>query len=105
MLEAAKLACTYVSGKSKDDFLRDTQCQDAVVHRLVIIGEAARHVSEETRSSLSGLPWAAIVGMRNLMIHEYDAVDLEAVWDTVQNNLIPLIKAIEPHVPPREAGT
>jgi uncharacterized protein with HEPN domain len=57
MLEAAKLARTYVSGKSKDDFLRDIQCQDAVVHRLVIIGEAARRVSEETRSSLSSLPW------------------------------------------------
>ena len=105
MLEAAKLARSYVSGKTKDDFLRDIQCQDAVVHRLVIIGEAARRVSEETRSSLSSLPWTRIIGMRNLMIHRYDAVDLEVVWDTVENNLNPLINAIEPHMPPRETGS
>ena len=83
MLEAAKLARGYVSGKSKDDFFRDCQCQDAVIRRREIIGEAARRVSEQTRSSLSSLPRAAIIGTRNLVIHEYDAVDLEVVWDPV----------------------
>jgi uncharacterized protein with HEPN domain len=48
MLEAAKLARAYIHGKSKEHFLRDSQCQDAVVRRLEIIGEAARRVSEQT---------------------------------------------------------
>jgi len=104
MLEAAKLARAYIHGKSKEDFFRDSQCQDAIVHRLEIIGEAARRVSEQTRSTLSSLAWPAIIGMRNFMIHEYDAVDLEVVWDTVQNNLTTLINAIEPYVPPPETG-
>jgi len=47
ILEAAKLALAYVSGKSKDEFLKDTQCQDAVIRRLEIIGEAARRISDK----------------------------------------------------------
>ncbi|MHB0877441.1 MAG: HepT-like ribonuclease domain-containing protein [Anaerolineae bacterium] len=95
ILSAAKLARTYVRDKSRDDFLADTQCQDAVVRRLEIIGEAARRVSSEARASLPELPWHAMIGMRNLMIHEYDEVDLEVVWATVQNRLPALIGALE----------
>ena len=70
ILEAAKLALAYVSGKSKDEFLEDTQCQDAVIRRLEIIGEAARRISDETRAKHPDLPWKAMMGMRNVMIHE-----------------------------------
>jgi uncharacterized protein with HEPN domain len=102
ILEAAKLAATYVSGKTKEEFILDTQCQDAVIRRLEIIGEAARRISPETRASLPALPWAAMINMRNLMIHEYDHVDLTVVWDTVQNHLPALIQSIAPLVPPPE---
>ena len=100
--EAAKLALSYVSGKTKEEFLKDPQCQDAVIRRLEVIGEAARRISQETRARLSGIPWAAIVSMRNVMIHEYDDVDLTVVWDTVQNQLPALISAIQAEVPPEE---
>ena len=102
ILEAAKLAATYVSAKTKEEFFCDTQCQDAVIRRLEIIGEAARRISHETRATLSGLPWSAMINMRNLMIHEYDHVDLGVVWDTVQNHLSTLIESIAPLVPPPE---
>ncbi|MFZ0960313.1 MAG: DUF86 domain-containing protein [Terriglobia bacterium] len=102
ILEAAKLAAAYVSAKTKEEFLRDTQCQDAVIRRLEIIGEAARRISQETRDRLPGLPWSAMINMRNLMIHEYDYVDLAVVWDTVQNHLPALIQSIAPLVPPPE---
>jgi len=100
ILDAAKLAATYVSTKSKETFLRDTQCQDAVIRRLEIIGEAARRISRETRARLPGLPWSALINMRNLMIHEYDHVDLAVVWDTIQNHLPAIIQSIAPLVPP-----
>jgi uncharacterized protein with HEPN domain len=102
ILEAAKLAVAYVSTKTKEEFLQDTQCQDAVIRRLEIIGEAARRISEGTRARLPHLPWSAMINTRNLMIHEYDDVDLAVVWDTVQNHLPALIRAIAPLVPPPE---
>jgi len=53
ILEAARLASAYVLGKTKEEFLRDSQCQDAVIRRLEIIGETARRVSESTRARIS----------------------------------------------------
>ncbi|GAH81135.1 unnamed protein product, partial [marine sediment metagenome] len=85
ILEAAKLALTYVAIKTKEDFLKDIQCQDAVIRRLEIIGEAAGRISEETRNAFPRLPWSEMVGMRNIMIHDYDDVDIAIVWETVQN--------------------
>ena len=100
IVEAAKLARSYVVGKTQDEFLQDTFCQDAVIRRLEIIGEAARRLSRTARIALPELTWNAMIGMRNLLIHEYDGVDLNIVWDTVQKDLPTLIKAIEPFVPP-----
>lgn len=102
VLIAAKLALTYVAGKTQEEFLADTQCQDAVIRRLEIIGEAARRLSRQTRTTLPELAWNAMIGMRNAMIHEYDDVDLSIVWDTVRSDLPSLIRAIEPLVPPKE---
>lgn len=99
ILEAAKLARSYVEGKTQDDFLADTQCQDAVIRRLEIIGEAAGRLSEETRATVPELDWRAMIGMRNMMIHEYDGVDLDIVWETVETDLPALIQAITPVAP------
>src|SRR3989304_3904896 len=94
ILESAKTALGYIAGKTREDFLKDTQCQDAVIRRIEIIGEAARRVSNNGKATLP-LPWSEIIGMRNLMIHEYDDVDLVIVWDTVKNDLPPLIASLE----------
>jgi len=95
ILEAAKLAIDYIGDKTREEFFEDLQCQDAVIRRLEIIGEAARRISEETQAAYPDLPWSDMVGMRNIMIHEYDDVDLVIVWETVNNDLPPLIDALE----------
>ena len=61
IVEAAKLAVSYLAGKSREEFLHDTQCQDAVIRRLEIIGQAVRRVSDETKDRLPGVPWSAMV--------------------------------------------
>lgn len=106
MLHSARLARCYVAGKSWEDFRADRQCQDAVVRRLEVLGEAARRVSEAARASLPRLPWRQVVGMRNRMVHEYDRVDLAVVWETVARDLPPLIAALEARVPeaPEDLG-
>lgn len=95
MLAAARLARSYVSGMTRDGFLADSLRQDAVVRRLEVIGEAARRVSAEGRAAYPCLPWHAMIGMRNLMIHEYDEVDPDVVWDTVDTQLPALIATLE----------
>ncbi len=95
ILEAAKLALDYVADKAREDFLNDMQCQDAVVRRLEIIGEAARRTSEETRTAFPDLPWGEMIGMRNVIIHEYDDVDFVIVWETIKNDLPLLIESLE----------
>jgi uncharacterized protein with HEPN domain len=56
-----------------------------------IIGEAAGRITQETRNTLHHLPWSEMVGMRNIMIHDYDDVDIAIVWETVKNDLPDLI--------------
>ncbi|MFC1464118.1 MAG: DUF86 domain-containing protein [Candidatus Brachytrichaceae bacterium NZ_4S206] len=65
-----------------------------------MIGEAARRISDAKRQEWSRLPWQQMIGMRNIVIHKYDDVDLIAVWDTVMNDLPDLIQKIELLVPP-----
>jgi uncharacterized protein with HEPN domain len=95
ILDAARLALAYVSDKTKEEFDNDIQCQDAVMRRLEIIGEAARRASEQTKAASAYLPWSAMINMRNVLIHEYDAIDLPIVRDTVQNDLPALVAALE----------
>jgi uncharacterized protein with HEPN domain len=71
--------------------------QAAVTRQFEIIGEAARRISPETQASLPEIPWPKIIGMRNRLIHEYDAVDIETIWDTIHMalpDLISVLKAI-----------
>ena len=100
ILESAKIAREYVAGKSWEDFQQDMQCQDAVLRRLEIIGEAARHVSPQTQKKYSHIPWRELAVLRNLVIHQYDAVDINQVWDTTQNKLPPLVGQLSNIVPP-----
>lgn len=95
IFEAAKLAIFYVGEKSKEEFLRDTQCQDAVIRRFEIIGEASRRISDEIQSDFPDLPWGEMIGMRNIMIHEYDDVDIGIVWKTVKSDLPRLIEVMK----------
>ena len=100
ILESAKIALDYVSGKTWDQFYEDIQCQDAVLRRIEIIGEAARHISPQARKKHPQIPWREMTLLRNLVIHKYDVVDINQVWDTVQNKIPPLVKELSKIVPP-----
>jgi uncharacterized protein with HEPN domain len=88
-----------VAGTTWEGFVADRRCQDAVVRRLEIVGEAARRVSATARTALPGLPCRQMMGMRNRMIHEYDRVDLAVVWETLERDLAPLITDLESVAP------
>lgn len=100
ILESARTIRAYVAGMTRQDFLRDTQVQDAVIRRLEIIGEAAGRISPEFRAAHPEIQWSEIRGMRNQMIHGYDNVDVDIVWDTVERDIPHLIQIIESLSPP-----
>lgn len=88
---------------SYEEFTRDRRTQLSVLKSLEIVGEAAAHVSEDTKDSNVAIPWRSIVGMRNRLVHVYFDIDLPLVWDTVRRHIPALIARLEPMVPP-EAG-
>ena len=100
ILNAAQAARDYIRGRASASFLTDPQCQDAVIRRLEVVGEAARRVSPSTREKLKDIPWEQMIGLRNVMIHDYDDIDLQVVWDTVHKDLPPLIERLTKLIPP-----
>lgn len=99
MLESAQAILDYLAGKSWDEFSKDALLQDAVVRRLEIIGEAAGRVSAETQKKYSYIPWMAMRGTRNRVIHGYDSVQLDIVWDIAQDDLPGLIRELKKLLP------
>ena len=77
----------YTAGLTKQDFLNSTEKQDAVYRRLELIGEAANRLPDEFTNRYPQIPWIKIVGMRNVLIHEYDSIDLDRVWETIQKDI------------------
>ena len=95
ILDSARLAISCVRDVDWTRFASDVQLQDSVIRRLEVIGEAARRVSDDFQSLWPDLPWRDMIGMRNVMIHGYDTVDLSIVWRTVQHDLPDLVRAVE----------
>jgi uncharacterized protein with HEPN domain len=100
MLEAADAAIGFMAGRTRADLDSDLMLAFAVVRAIGIVGEAAHHVSDEARALLPALPWPAIVGMRNRLVHAYFQIDLETVWKTVDQELPPLRAAVRDAIDP-----
>lgn len=93
--DAAREIIDFMSGKSRDDLANNRMLVLAVVKDLEIIGEAAGRVSTECRARHPNIPWAVMVGMRNRLTHAYFSIDLDIVWDTIANDLAPLVEQLE----------
>jgi uncharacterized protein with HEPN domain len=85
------LASTQQAPAGKDDAL----LHDALLFQFVVIGEAVKHLSRETRTSTPQIPWTNIAGLRDLIAHEYFQIDIERVLEIVSHDLPPLEQAID----------
>jgi uncharacterized protein with HEPN domain len=84
----------YVSGYDLDRFVEDDKTRDAVVWNLQTIGEAARHLPPDLKSTEPAIPWQDILGARNVFAHDYDSIDEAIVWKIVSGRLDDLEAAI-----------
>ena len=75
----------------KKFFLHDPKTQDSVIRNFEVLGEAAKNISEKLKKQTPHIPWKAMGGMRDKMIHEYFGVDLDLVWETVEKQ-IPVLR-------------
>lgn len=100
ILTAARLIQVVVNKMDQQTFLKDPIHQAAVVRQYEIIGEATKRLSEPLRHSYPNIPWKKMAGMRDILIHSYDRVNLYDVWNTSTTAIPDLIASIEPLLPP-----
>lgn len=95
ILDAAREAVAFSHGRSRADLDTDRKLNLSLVRLLEVIGEAARGISSDCRQAHPELPWKSMVGMRDRLIHAYFDVNLHVVWETVTEDLPPLIAQLE----------
>lgn len=94
ILECCKRLEKYTSETDFESFLKDEMKIDAVVRNLEIIGEAIKNLPPELLEAKPQIEWKKIARFRDIVIHHYFKIDLEIIWDTVQNHLAKLEKTI-----------
>ena len=94
MIDYAQKAISLARGRKRNDLDSDLTFNLALTRLIEIIGEAANRVPEDFQQTHSEIPWIAIIGMRNRLIHGYDEVDSDFLWSVVRSDLPPLIKQL-----------
>jgi uncharacterized protein with HEPN domain len=95
----AKKILTFTRGASKETFAANEEKQFAVIRCLEIIGEAVSRLSPEAQKELSAVQLRLIRGMRNRLVHDYRNVSISIIWDTITDDLHPLIRMLEGRLP------
>ena len=98
ILIAARDVLEFKQATTREEFLHSKLHQSAILHQLVIIGEASRRLSDEFRTRYPEIPWRRVIALRNFVIHEYDQVDFTIVWNICERHVPELVAFCEPKV-------
>ena len=90
ILEVIEDIRIFTEGMSYEDLESDKKTLYAVIRCLEVLGEAVKKIPKYVKEEYSEIPWQEIGGMRDKLIHEYFGVDIETIWDTIQEDLSPL---------------
>lgn len=94
ILQAIGKIRRFTSGMSFQDFVCDEKTIDSVIRNLEVIGEAVKNLPDDLRLKYPSIDWKRMAGLRDILIHEYFGIDLEIIWDVVQNKLLGVEKNI-----------
>jgi len=100
MIEACEALLRFIAGRERSALASDEMLLFAVVRAVEIVGEAASKVTEETREEYPHIPWRAIVGMRNRLVHAYFEIDLDMVWVAATQEIPVLLSQLRPLASP-----
>lgn len=103
MLDHALEATQMAHGRARVDLDTDRPLNLSLVRLLEIIGEAGARISQSTRRTHPEIAWLEIAGLRNRLVHGYDEVDFDILWDIIQLDLPPLISALTAILGKRES--
>lgn len=92
---AAKNVLSFKQGMSYEEFCADEKTQSAIVFQLLVIGEATKRLSTTLRNQYPHVPWLLMAGMRDNLIHDYDGISIEEVWDTSEISIPTLLRSLE----------
>lgn len=95
MIEAGERALAFATGRSRADLDSNEMLRFALVKLVEIVGEAAKQVSDETRSRYSAVAWAETARMRDRLVHHYFDINLDILWSTVTEDLPPLLEGLQ----------
>lgn len=99
MIEAAQTALQFMTGRQRADLDSDSMLLFAVVQAIQVVGEAATHISLDTRTATPSVPWARIIGMRNRLVHGYADINHEVVWKTATEEIPAVLPLLTPLLP------
>ncbi len=95
MIDSAESLAQFIAGRKRADLDTDRMLLFAIVRAIELVGEAASKVTNETRDTVPDVPWTAIVGMRNRLIHGYFDIDSDVVWKTVTDEIPALLRSLK----------
>lgn len=102
---ACRQVIAFLQGRSHAETGQDALLRSAILYQVLVIGEAVKRLSPAFRDSHPAIPWKAIGGMRDRLIHGYDRIDDAIVWDAATKHVPDLLLAIEPLLPPEPTKT
>jgi uncharacterized protein with HEPN domain len=95
MLDHSREAVAMAAGRTRQDLETDRMLNLALIRLLEIVGEAANRTTNEEKLRCPSIPWAQITGLRNRLIHGYDSVDLDVLWQVICRDLPRLVSQLE----------
>ena len=96
---AAKRVLLYAADMLKSSLMADDEKQSAILYQVIVLGEATKRLASEFRSRHHEIPWKEIAGMRDILIHQYDRINLETLWDVIHQDIPQLLSFLQPLLP------
>jgi uncharacterized protein with HEPN domain len=96
IVNAAKRSLKFAEGLDKSALTTNEEKQSAILYQVIVIGEATKRLSSEFRTQHPEIPWKDIAGMRDILAHQYDRLNINTLWDVITNDIPELLAMLEP---------